>query len=126
MAHDVWRPRLVLRLPLEWLARIVAQDVTVTRTDHAVPSNPGMAPITCRPETPDWGGRRGERQMQQHHPVVRQCTPDSWIVGCPECQRDNQHTPPVGINLPVSSMEVAVMLATNHAGRKGLDRKLAG
>jgi hypothetical protein len=64
--------------------------------------------------------------MQQHHPVVRQRTHDSWIVRCPECQRDNQQTPPVGINLPVSSRDVAVMLATNHAGPKGIDRKLAG
>jgi len=68
--------------------------------------------------------------MQRHNPVVRYRTPDTWIVSCPECQRDNQRdnqqTPPVGINLPVSSMEVAVMLATNHAGRKGLDQKLAG
>jgi len=64
--------------------------------------------------------------MQRHHPVVRQRAPDSWIVSCPECEQDNQQTPPVGINLPVSSRAVAEMLATNHARQKDLDRKLAG
>jgi hypothetical protein len=68
----------------------------------------------------------GVRKMQRHHPVVNQRAHDSWIVSCPECQGDNHHTPPVGINLPVSSKAVAEMLATNHAGPKGLDRRLAG
>jgi hypothetical protein len=63
----------------------------------------------------------------QHHPVVRHSTPDSWIVICPECQRDKEETPPVGINLPVSTSAIAEMLATNHARRRGgLERKLAG
>jgi hypothetical protein len=35
MAHDVWRSRRDLRLPPEWLPRIVAQDVPVALTDHA-------------------------------------------------------------------------------------------
>jgi len=62
----------------------------------------------------------------QHHPVVRQRTPDSWIVSCPECQRDTQKTPPVGINLPVSTRAIAEMLATNHARPKGLNQRHAG
>jgi hypothetical protein len=61
----------------------------------------------------------------QHHPVVRQRAHDSWVVGCPECQRDKQQTPPVGINLSVSSREVAEMMAKNHAGPRGLERRLA-
>ena len=64
--------------------------------------------------------------MQQHHPVVRQRTHDSWIVACPDCQRDKNQAPPVGINLPVSSLAIAEMLATNHAGPKGLNQRLAG
>ena len=59
----------------------------------------------------------------QHHPLVRRSTPDLWIVICPECQRDKQQTPAVGINLPVSSRQIAEMLAKNHARPRGLERK---
>ena len=51
--------------------------------------------------------------------MVRRSTPESWIVICPECQRHKQRTPPLGINLPVSSRQIAEMLAKSHAKRRG-------
>jgi len=78
--------------------------------------------IPPRRRRPTGGGEK-----MQHYPLVRRSTPEWWIVICPECQRDKQQTPPVGINVPVSTRAIAEMLATGHARRRGgLERELAG
>ena len=58
-----------------------------------------------------------------HHPEVSTGPDDTWVVRCPECERDRQAPVPIGIGMPVSTRRVAQLLCDNHSGRNILDAR---
>jgi hypothetical protein len=52
-----------------------------------------------------------------HHPIVGKTFDGRWVVACPECRRDRRSAIPIGIDMPMQSLETAELLRDNHARR---------
>jgi hypothetical protein len=51
-----------------------------------------------------------------------------WFVACPECRRDRRSAIPIGIDMPMQSLQMAELMRDNHARRfvrAGLARRSA-
>jgi hypothetical protein len=53
-----------------------------------------------------------------HHPKLVQRSDRRWIVVCDDCERDRESSTPVGINTPVESRDVALLMWENHCERR--------
>ena len=53
-----------------------------------------------------------------HHPKLVQRSDRRWIVVCEDCDRDRDTATPVGINTPVESRDVALLMWENHCERR--------
>jgi hypothetical protein len=40
-----------------------------------------------------------------------------WVIKCPECAKDRAATP-IGIDMPLESLQTAELLRTNHVGHQ--------
>jgi hypothetical protein len=38
-----------------------------------------------------------------------------WVVACQECRRDRRSAIPIGIDMPMQSLEMAELMRDNHA-----------
>jgi hypothetical protein len=52
-----------------------------------------------------------------HQPVIGRIEDGRWVVTCQDCHRDRESSPPIGIDLPVTSLMAAQLMRDNHAGR---------
>jgi hypothetical protein len=52
-----------------------------------------------------------------HHPTVGKTPDGRWVVACPDCRRDRRSAIPIGIDMPMQSLEMAELMRDNHARR---------
>ena len=65
---------------------------------------------------PEEGPDQREFDVQSpHHPVVGRTSDGRWVVACAECRRDRRSAIPIGIDMPMQSLEMAELMRDNHA-----------
>jgi hypothetical protein len=55
--------------------------------------------------------------VQTHYPTITQGPDHAWVVECIQCRNDTQSDLPIGIGMPLPSLETAERLRDNHAMR---------
>jgi hypothetical protein len=53
--------------------------------------------------------------QSSHHPVVGRTSDGRWVVACDECRSDRRSAIPIGIEMPMQSLEMAELMRDNHA-----------
>ena len=53
--------------------------------------------------------------QSSHHPVVGRTSDGRWVVACQECRHDRRSAIPIGIEMPMQSLEMAELMRDNHA-----------
>jgi hypothetical protein len=53
-----------------------------------------------------------------HDPKVAELADGRWIVLCTDCECDRESAVPLGIGMPIATLEMAELLRCNHAGRQ--------
>lgn len=78
---------------------------------------PSLRGTGIRWEAPNlWGaGATGVALQSPHHPVVGETSDGRWVVACPDCRRDRRSAIPIGIEMPMQSLEMAELMRDNHS-----------
>jgi len=55
--------------------------------------------------------------VQTHYPTITRGPDQTWVVECIQCRNDTESDLPIGIGMPLASLETAQRLRDNHATR---------
>jgi hypothetical protein len=58
-------------------------------------------------------------QRSHHQPHITKAKDGRWMIRCPQCEDNSFASIPIGIALPLRSLEVTQLVLDNHMNREG-------